>query len=76
MPAEDNSYVALGLSTDDKMGGDSVMACSANKVGNSINPFLPDCKATFSWIFYIFYAIFKFLRPEHNCYAKFTSYST
>ena len=41
-----------------------------------INPFLPDCKTTFSWIFYIFYAILKLLRPEHDFYAKFTSCST
>ena len=43
----------------------------------TFNPFLPDCKTTFSWIFKIFlYAIFKFLRSEHDCYAKFTSCST
>ena len=41
------------------------------------HPFLPDCKTTFSWIFFtFFYAIFKFLRPEHDCYAKFTPCST
>ena len=39
----------------------------------SINPFLPDCKTTFSRIFTFFYAIFKLLRPEHDCYGKFTS---
>ena len=39
-----------------------------------LNPFLPECKTTFSLIF--FYDIFKLLRPEHNCYAKFTSCST
>ena len=44
------------------------------QVPNSvINPFLPECKTTFSQIFY---AIFKFLKPEHDCYVKFTSCST
>ena len=41
-----------------------------------LNPFLPDCKTSFSRIFYIFYAIFKFSRPERDCYAKFTFCST
>ena len=42
-----------------------------------INPFLPDCKTTFFRIFYIFsMPFFLFLRPEHDCYAKFTSCST
>ena len=30
----------------------------------------------FSGFFSFFYAIFKFLRPEHDCYANFTSCST
>ena len=29
----------------------------------SLNPFLPDCKATFSWIFLHFSMLFLFLRP-------------
>ena len=41
-----------------------------------INPFLPDCKTSFSRIFYIFLCNFEFSRPEHDCYAKFTSCST
>ena len=28
------------------------------------------------FVFTFFYAIFKLLRPEHDCYAKFTSCST
>ena len=41
-----------------------------------INPFLPDCKTAFSRIFTFLYTILKFLRPEHDCYAKFPSCST
>ena len=42
----------------------------------TLNPFLPDCKTTFSGIFFAFFIfIFKFLRPKHDCYAKFTSCS-
>ena len=33
-------------------------------------------KQHFPGFFTFFYAIFKFLRPEHNCYEKFTSCST
>ena len=43
---------------------------------HGLNAFLPDCKTTLSGIFTFFYANFKFSRPEHDCYAKFTSYST
>ena len=39
-------------------------------------PLIPGCKATFSHILYIILCYFKFLRPEHDCYAKFTSCST
>ena len=31
---------------------------STQQAGKLFNPFLPDCKTTFSQIFYIFYAIF------------------
>ena len=43
-----------------------------------INPFLPEvtAKQLFPGFFTFFYAIFKFLRPEHDCNAKFTSCST
>ena len=41
-----------------------------------VNPFLPDCKTTFSRVLYIFLCYFYILRPEHDCYAKFTSCST
>ena len=40
-----------------------------------LNPVHPDCKTIFSRIFYIFLLYLKFLRPEHDCYAKFTSCS-
>ena len=33
-------------------------------------------KQLFPGFFTFFYAIFSFLRPEHDCYAKFTSCST
>ena len=33
-------------------------------------------KQLFPGFFPFFYAIFKYLRPEHDCYAKFTSCST
>ena len=33
-------------------------------------------KQLFPGFFTFFYAIFKFLRPEPDCYAKFTSCST
>ena len=41
-----------------------------------INSFLPDCKHLFPGFFTFFHAISKFLIPEHDCYAKFTSCST
>ena len=40
-----------------------------------INPFLT-AKQLFPRFFTFFNAIFKFSRPEHDCYAKFTSCST
>ena len=47
------------------------------KTKTTFNPFLPDWKTGFSQIFVrFFYAIFKFLRPEHDCHAKFASCST
>ena len=33
-------------------------------------------KQLFPGLFTFFYLIFQFLRPEHDCYAKFTSCST
>ena len=33
-------------------------------------------KHLFPGFFTFFYAIFKFLKPEYDCYAKFTSCST
>ena len=34
----------------------------------TINPFLPDCKTSFSQFFFTFFcAILKFSRPEHDC---------
>ena len=38
----------------------------------SFNPFYPDCKTIFSRILKHFFFIFPFLRPEHDCYARFT----
>ena len=47
---------------------------------NQLIPFLTHSFLTgeqlFSRIFKFFYAIFIFSRPEHDCYAKFTSFST
>ena len=50
--------------------------CAHLCTSHAIIPLNPDCKTTFFRIFYIFLCNFKFLRPEHDCYAKFTSCST